>query len=87
MASKKDKKELEKKEAEIAPEAQAPETKADGKKETTKEAEENAQADAILKLYPGYAELYIDSRGGVFAPGTPAHIRGNARLYKNKYHQ
>ncbi len=85
--NKKEEKEMEKKEAEKAPEAQAPEPKADGKKETKKEAEENAHADAILKLYPQYAELYIDGKGGVFAPGTPAHIRGNARLYKNKYHQ
>jgi hypothetical protein len=86
MANKKEKKELEN--AEVKPqEIQEPEKKADGKKETKKEAEENRHADALLKLYPMYAELYIDSRGGVFAPNTPAHIRGNARLYKNKYHQ
>lgn len=99
MASKKkEEKELEKKEAEKAPESLAPDTQADGKeaenapeekavKKTKKEVEEDAHADALLKLYPQYAELYIDSKGGVFTPATPAHIRGNARLYKNKYHK
>ena len=72
--------EPEKKEAEKAPEAKAA-------KKAAVVSEENEHADALLKLYPQYAELYIDGKGGVFAPSTPAHIRGNARLYKNKYHK
>ena len=78
--NKKEEKELEKKEAEKAPEAKAA-------KKAVVVSEEDEHADALLKLYPQYAELYIDGKGGVFAPSTPAHIRGNARLYKNKYHK
>lgn len=78
--NKKEEKELEKKEAEKAPEAKAA-------KKAAVVSEEDEHADALLKLYPQYAELYIDGKGGVFAPSTPEHIRGNARLYKNKYHK
>lgn len=42
--------------------------------------------DSILKIFPQYSELYIDSHGGVFTPGTPENIRKNAILYTNKYH-
>lgn len=51
------------------------------------EAGENAVIDRILRMNSGYAEVYIDQKGGVFAPGTPQPVRGSAKLYKNKYHQ
>jgi len=58
------------------------------KKGTKKEtSEEDRQADEILKMYPQYAELYIDSKGGVFTTNTPESVRGKAKLYKNKYHK
>lgn len=40
----------------------------------------------LLKKFPAYASLYIDSHGGVFAPDTAAAIRGEAVLYKNPYY-
>ena len=40
----------------------------------------------ILKIYPQYESLYIDSEGGVFTTDTNQNIRGKAILYKNPYH-
>lgn len=51
------------------------------------DAEEEARVDKILKMYPQYAELYIDSKGGVYTVNTPDTVRGKAKLYKNKYHK
>lgn len=39
----------------------------------------------LLKKYPRYESLYIDTHGGTYAPNTPAAIRGKAELYKNPY--
>lgn len=39
----------------------------------------------LLKKYPAYESLYIDSHGGTYTPNTPAAIRGKAVLYKNPY--
>lgn len=39
----------------------------------------------LLKKYPAYESLYIDSHGGTYTPDTPAAIRGKAVLYKNPY--
>lgn len=51
--------------------------------------EEKREADphilAILKKFPAYESLYIDTHGGTFTPNTPAAIRGKATLYKNPY--
>ena len=51
--------------------------------------EEKREADphilAILKKFPSYESLYIDTHGGTYAPNTPATIRGKAVLYKNPY--
>lgn len=51
--------------------------------------EEKREADphilAILKKFPTYEALYIDSHGGTYTPNTPAAIRGKATLYKNPY--
>jgi hypothetical protein len=78
-------------------ETKAPETKgvekkgsapASKKEEKAKpNAEEEARVDKILKMYPQYAELYIDSKGGVYTVNTPDTVRGKAKLYKNKYHK
>ena len=43
-------------------------------------------ADRLLKPFPGYPELYIDSHGGTFIPPTSASMRGDAILYKNPYY-
>lgn len=51
------------------------------------EAEEEVRVDKILKMYPQYAELYIDSKGGVYTVNTQDTVRGKAKLYKNKYHK
>ena len=40
---------------------------------------------AILKKFPTYEALYIDTHGGTYTPNTPAAIRGKATLYKNPY--
>lgn len=51
--------------------------------------EEKREADphilAILKKFPNYESLYIDTHGGTYTPNTPAAIRGKATLYKNPY--
>lgn len=51
--------------------------------------EEKREADphilAILKKFPTYEALYIDTLGGTYTPNTPAAIRGKATLYKNPY--
>ena len=51
--------------------------------------EEKREADphilAILKKFPSYESLYIDTHGGTYTPNTPAAIRGKATLYKNPY--
>lgn len=51
--------------------------------------EEQREADphilAILKKFPTYEALYIDTHGGTYTPNTPAAIRGKATLYKNPY--
>lgn len=43
-------------------------------------------ADRLLKTFPGYPELYIDSHGGTFTPTTSAALRGDAILYKNPHY-
>ena len=40
---------------------------------------------AILKKFPAYESLYIDTHDGTYTPNTPAAIRGKAVLYKNPY--
>lgn len=41
----------------------------------------------LLRKYSFYSELYIDSQGGVYSPGTSVLIRRDAVLYKNPYHK
>jgi hypothetical protein len=51
--------------------------------------EEKREADphilAILKKFPAYESLYIDTHGGTYTTNTPAAIHGKAVLYKNPY--
>ena len=56
-------------------------------KQPTKEEKREADPHilAILKKFPTYEALYIDTHGGTFTPNTPAAIRGKATLYKNPY--
>lgn len=44
------------------------------------------KVDYILKCYPQYEEMYIDSRGFVYPAGSPEYQRKDAILYKNKYY-
>ena len=70
------------------PEKKDEETVAEQSKKSEKEgAVVNSRIDAILKLYPQYEELYIDSHGFVFTANTPKNQRNDAVLYKNKYHK
>lgn len=39
----------------------------------------------VLKTYPEYKELYVDSNGGAFTPATPKSVLGKAVLYQNPY--
>lgn len=39
----------------------------------------------IMKLYPHMESLYIGKGGFVYVEGTPKAMRGDAKLYKNKY--
>lgn len=41
--------------------------------------------ETLLKTFPAYESLYIDSHGGAYAPNTSAAVRGNAVLYKNPF--
>ena len=71
----------------VAAETPAEETPQKENKQST--YEEKREADphilAILKKFPTYESLYIDTHGGTFTPNTPAPIRGKATLYKNPY--
>lgn len=59
------------------------------KKEPTPEvaAEIPAAALAILKKFPDYKELYIDTDGSMYTVKTAPAIRKGAVLYRNPYHQ
>lgn len=43
--------------------------------------------DNILKSYPAYKTLYIDSHGGCYTPDTPVGTRKGAILYENPFYQ
>lgn len=62
------------------------ETKAE---ETEKETSEAGALDDVvdkaLKLHPQYEKLYVNSKGFIFTEGTSKSMRGNAKLYENKY--
>ena len=59
------------------------------KKESAPEAsaEIPAAALAILKKFPDYKELYIDTDGSMYTVKTAPAIRKGAVLYRNPYHQ
>ena len=61
-------------------------TKTEDKQPTIEEKREaEPHILAILKKFPTYESLYIDTHGGTYTPNTPAAIRGKATLYKNPY--
>ena len=68
----------------VAAETPAEETPQIENKQPTNEEKREADPHilAILKKFPAYESLYIDTHGGTF---TPAAIRGKATLYKNPY--
>ena len=41
----------------------------------------------LLKCYPDYSELYIDSKGGVYPKGTQPNLVNDAILYQNPYYK
>jgi hypothetical protein len=55
-------------------------------KKTKTVVEIPAHVDKILKIYPNYAELYVDAKGGVFPKGTKPNLVANAILYQNPYY-
>lgn len=66
------------------PTEETPQT--ENKQPTTEEKREvDPHILAILKKFPAYESLYIDTHGGTYTPNTPAAIRGKAVLYKNPY--
>lgn len=67
--------------AESAPKSSKPE------KRENKPAEIPPFVQELLGKYPAYPELYIDTLGGVYTPGTAAVIRKDATLYKNPHYQ
>ena len=71
----------------VAAETSAEETPQTESKQPTNEEkrETGPHILAILKKFPTYETLYIDTHGGTFTPNTPAAIRGKATLYKNPY--
>ncbi|MBQ8629773.1 MAG: hypothetical protein IJ421_09920 [Prevotella sp.] len=76
--------------AEMQPEEEVTETpvqvtSAETEKEAMSETAIPPHVLELLKKYPRYESLYIDSHGGTFTPNTPAAIRGKAELYKNPY--
>ena len=70
------------------PEQKSPQTPA---YEKGQEKQVASQADSytldILKRFPDYESLYIDSRGGIFTTDTPPNMRDGAVLYKNPYYK
>lgn len=50
-------------------------------------AEIPAAVLAILKKFPDYKELYIDTDGSMYTVKTAPVIRKGAVLYRNPYHQ
>ncbi len=44
-------------------------------------------ADKILKKYPNYAKLVIDSQGGVYTEDSQHLAKGGAILYQNPYYK
>ena len=71
----------------VAAETPAEETPQTENKQQTNEEKREADPHilAILKKFPAYESLYIDTHGGTYTPNTPATIRGKAVLYKNPY--
>ena len=71
----------------VAPETPAEETPQKENKQPTNEEKRETDPHilAILKKFPAYESLYIDTHGGTYTPNTPATIRGKAVLYKNPY--
>ena len=71
----------------VAAETPAEETPQTENKQPTNEEKREADPHilAILKKFPTYEALYIDTHGGTYTPNTPAAIRGKATLYKNPY--
>lgn len=57
------------------------------KKAKEKEPEPSEHTLDILRAFPAYASIYIDTQEGIYTPDTPEKLRGNAVLYKNPYHK
>ncbi len=76
---------------ETATEKQEEETKETSREKTQSDGTDSEVATNphildMLKKFPAYESLYIDSHGGTFSPDTPAAIRRDAVLYKNPFY-
>ena len=71
-----------------APEPQPQKASTNEKKqEKSISAEPDSHTLDILKSFSQYESLYVDGKGGIYAPNTPRAIRGSATLYKNPYYK
>lgn len=43
--------------------------------------------ELAMKSHPELESLYVNEKGFVFVNGTGAKMRGNAKLYSNKYYK
>ena len=61
--------------------------------ETSPKEDENQEAvlpkaiDKLLRCYPNYTALYVDSKGGVYPDGTQPNLVEDAILYQNPYYK
>ena len=79
-----------------APPATAPEATVTATPKTAKSPKTTGAASAaepgsahlknILKAFPTYETLYVDSQGGIYSPDTAPKLRTGAILYKNPYY-
>lgn len=53
--------------------------------EKQEKAEIPSNVDKILRMYPNYAKLFIDSQGGVYTEDSKHLSKTSAILYQNPY--
>ena len=67
----------------VATEETVKETSIKIEKQETAEIPSNV--DKILRMYPNYAKLFIDSQGGVYTEESKHLLKTSAILYQNPY--
>lgn len=64
--------------------------KPEAEKAKSEEKEDDKLPENVKKLMMAHSEmkeLYVSDRGFMFVEGTPAKVRGNAKLYKNIFYK